>query len=131
VDVGLSNVEAEQLVRRYGSNIERVFNLLTSNLDDTQKYHLPIYLFAQLVYALEEEMIATPIDFLNRRTGDMLFNIQRVRKWQKQIIAYMANRFRWSEQVIKKYTLEVEDALKACVIPVDEDVDDSHLVEND
>ncbi|MED4228163.1 glycerol-3-phosphate dehydrogenase/oxidase [Neobacillus cucumis] len=128
VDIGLSDVEAEKLVRRYGSNIERVFDLLASNLDDAQKYHLPLDVFAQLVYAMEEESIATPIDFLNRRTGDLLFNIQRVRKWKTQVISYMADRFNWTDDAIKKYTLEVENALKACVIPVDDDMDGRNVV---
>lgn len=128
VDIGLSNVEAENLVRRYGSNIERVFNLLASNLEDAQKYHLPLDVFAQLVYAMEEESIATPIDFLKRRTGDLLFNIQRVRKWKTQVISYMADRFNWTDDAIKKHTLEVENALKACVIPVDEDMDGRNVI---
>jgi glycerol-3-phosphate dehydrogenase len=127
LELGLSQEEAEKLVRTYGSNIDRLFELLAANIDDSNKYPLPLDLFARLVYAIEDEMVATPIDFWNRRTGDILFNIQNVQKWKKQVIAYMADRFNWSEQDSKKYTLLVEDALQSCVIPVDEQVNDQNV----
>ncbi|WP_042454635.1 glycerol-3-phosphate dehydrogenase/oxidase [Neobacillus dielmonensis] len=122
LEMGLSKEEAEKLTRTYGSNIGRVFELLVSNKDDAFKYQLPLDLFARLVYAVELEMVATPIDFLNRRTGDILFNIQSVQKWKNQVIAYMCDRFNWTEEDLNNYTLTVEEALKACIVPVDEQV---------
>ncbi len=120
MEVGVSKEKAEKLARMYGSNIDRVFELLAANKEEADKFQLPLDLFAQLVYAIENEMAATPIDFLNRRTGDILFNIQNVQKWKKQVIAYMTDRFSWTEHDINKYTLSVEEALETCVIPVDE-----------
>lgn len=122
LEMGLSKEEAEKLTRTYGSNIGRVFELLVSNKDDAFKYQLPLDLFARLVYAVEQEMVATPIDFLNRRTGDILFNIQSVQNWKNQVIAYMCDRFNWTEEDLNNYTLAVEEALKACIVPVDEQV---------
>lgn len=122
LEIGLSKEEAERLARTYGSNINRVFELLAANKDDAGKYDLPLDLLARLIYAIEDEMAATPIDFLNRRTGAILFDIETVQKWKQQVITYMAARFNWTEQDIENYTLAVEDALKACVIPVDEQV---------
>jgi glycerol-3-phosphate dehydrogenase len=120
MEAGVSEEKAEKLARMYGSNIDRVFDLLAANKEEADKFQLPLDFFAQLVYAIENEMAATPIDFLNRRTGDILFNIQNVQKWKKQVIAYMADRFSWTEQDINKYTLSVEQALESCVIPEDE-----------
>ncbi|WP_284037517.1 glycerol-3-phosphate dehydrogenase/oxidase [Neobacillus sp. 114] len=119
-ELGLSSKEAEKLTRMYGSNIDSVFNLLKENKDDAVKYKLPLDLFAKLIYAIEHEMIATPIDFLNRRTGSILFDIQTVRKYKKQVINYMSAKFGWSDKDQAKYSLAVEEALVSAVTPVDE-----------
>ena len=123
MEAGLSEEEAKKLVKTYGSNADTVFELLAAKKNEAEKYNLPLDLFARLVYAIEHEMAATPIDFLNRRTGDLLFNIENVQKWKKQVIAYMSDCFQWKDEEVKKYTLTVENALKACVIPVDEQME--------
>ncbi|GHH98387.1 glycerol-3-phosphate dehydrogenase/oxidase [Neobacillus kokaensis] len=120
IEIGLSSEEAEKLAKIYGSNINIVFELLAKNKDDAVNYGLPIVLFAKLIYAIEKEMIATPIDFLNRRTGAILFDIQTVKKWKNQVVSYMANRFVWSEKEKSKYLVSIEKALEAAMIPVDE-----------
>jgi glycerol-3-phosphate dehydrogenase len=119
-DLGLSKVETESLARTYGSNIKAVYKLLLENKEDAKKYELPLDLFAKLVYALNQEMIATPIDFFNRRTGAILFNIQLVQRWKKQVIAYMADKFKWTDQQTKHYSLALEEGLLRAVTPIDE-----------
>ncbi|OIK14820.1 glycerol-3-phosphate dehydrogenase [Bacillus sp. MUM 116] len=121
---GLTKEEAEQLIKIYGSNIENIFELLKENEKDAVKYGLPLELFAKLVYAIGYEMIATPIDFFNRRTGAILFNIQLVKKWKNQVIAYMSDQFGWTEQEKQKFTLELEQALVNAVLPIDEQQSD-------
>ncbi|MDR6998098.1 glycerol-3-phosphate dehydrogenase/oxidase [Neobacillus niacini] len=120
LEVGLTEEEAEQLAKMYGSNIETVFELLISNKNDAVDYGLPLTLFAKLIYAIHYEMAATPIDFFNRRTGAILFNIQLVQKWKNQVLAYMADQFGWNEQQKQKYLNELEKALVNAVIPIDE-----------
>ncbi|WP_040207359.1 glycerol-3-phosphate dehydrogenase/oxidase [Neobacillus jeddahensis] len=119
VAIGLSTDAAEQLVKIYGSNSDKVFELLKVNMADAQKYQLPLVLFAKLLYAIEQEMIATPIDFFNRRTGAILFDIETVKNLKNQVVAYLADRFNWSEQEKNKYGVSVEGALQAAVIPMD------------
>ncbi|MCM3726141.1 glycerol-3-phosphate dehydrogenase/oxidase [Neobacillus cucumis] len=118
---GLSIEEAEQLTRLYGSNVETVFNLLEKNLEDYKLYRMPRTLFASLIYGIEEEMAVTPVDFFYRRTGAILFNIDSVKKWKKQVIDYMEKRFNWTEQDKNSYSLALEEALKAAELPVDGD----------
>lgn len=119
MEAGLTNREAEQIARMYGSNVNTVFHLLKENEADAAKYGLPLPLFAKLVYGIEHEMVATPIDFFNRRTGAILFNIDLVEKWKKQVIDYMTDKLNWTDQEKKKYLLCLEEDLKATVIPVD------------
>ncbi|WP_048823686.1 glycerol-3-phosphate dehydrogenase/oxidase [Bacillus sp. B-jedd] len=120
LELGLSKEEAEKLVRTYGSNVNRLFDLLEANKDDAINHGIPLELFARLIYAIEYEMAATPIDFLNRRTGAILFDIPSVKKWKESIIDYMTARFQWNEQEIAMHKEEVETALKACVISSEE-----------
>lgn len=117
---GLSREEAEHLARMYGSNVGTVYNLLSQNKEDAQKYQIPSELFAKLVYAIEEEMAATPIDFFNRRTSAILFDIQLVEISRKQVIEYMADKLNWNNQVKKIHSLALEEALFSSVTPVDE-----------
>ncbi|ETI68086.1 glycerol-3-phosphate dehydrogenase/oxidase [Neobacillus vireti] len=117
---GLNKAEAKRLAAIYGSNVEIVYDLVKQNKDAAAKSKLPLDLFAQLIYGIEHEMIATPIDFFNRRTGDILFHIHLVKKWKNQVIAYMAERLDWAEQEKKRYIISLEEAILATIIPVDE-----------
>jgi glycerol-3-phosphate dehydrogenase len=119
-ELGFTSAESEKLARMYGSNIGVVFELIKANKQEAEKYSLPLDLFAKLIYAIEHEMIASPVDFLNRRTSATLFNIQTAFKWKDSIIAYMADRFNWTEQNKLNYTEAVEASLKSAVIPIDE-----------
>lgn len=120
VELGLTRKEAENLAKLYGSNIDIVYELLKQNYEDATNYNLPLDLFAKLIYALEHEMIALPLDFFNRRTSAILFDIQSVHKWKTQIVSYMADKFHWTKLEKEKYFSSVERALKAAVIPVDQ-----------
>lgn len=120
VTAGLSNEDAEKLAKRYGSNAWIVFDLVRKNKADALRFGLPLPIFAQLLYAIEYEMAATPVDFFNRRTGQILFDIQLVRKWHNQVINYMAERFNWTDAQKQNYSEELNYALKIAVIPVDE-----------
>ncbi|WP_307406117.1 glycerol-3-phosphate dehydrogenase/oxidase [Neobacillus ginsengisoli] len=120
VAAGLTNMESEHLARMYGSNVDTVFELFKKNETDAVNYNLPSLLFAKLVYSIEFEMVTNPIDFFNRRTGAILFNIQLVQKWKSQVIAYMADKLNWTEQERKAYSLALEEDLKAVIVPVDE-----------
>ena len=118
--VGLTKAEAEHLTRIYGSNAEAIFNILKENAADAVKYNLPLTLFAKLIYGIEHEMVVTPIDFFNRRTGAILFDIQTVKTWKKQVLSYMADKLNWTEQVKNHYARLLEENSTAAVIPVDE-----------
>ncbi|WP_458415332.1 glycerol-3-phosphate dehydrogenase/oxidase [Schinkia sp. CFF1] len=120
VAAGLSTEEARDLAKRYGSNVSTVFELLKKHKSGALKYGLPLPLFAKLIYAIENEMVVTPIDFFNRRTGAILFDIKTVRQWENKVIAYMKDRFGWNEKTLQNYTIALENALVEAVVPVEE-----------
>lgn len=118
--LGLSFEESKDLVKLYGSNTPVVFELLKKNVKDAHKYGLPLSLFAKLVYSMENEMIVTPIDFFNRRTGAILFDIKTVKQWGQKVITFMNDKFGWDEKEKQQYTVALENALVEAVLPIEE-----------
>jgi glycerol-3-phosphate dehydrogenase len=113
VEIGLTEIESEQLARMYGSNVELVFQLLKEYKGDAWKYGIPLSLFAKLVYGIEHEMVVSPIDFFLRRTGAILFNIHCVQKFQDQVISFMAEKMDWTNEEKKDYRLILASEMNA------------------
>ncbi|MDR7236093.1 glycerol-3-phosphate dehydrogenase/oxidase [Neobacillus drentensis] len=119
--IGLPKADAEQLTRMYGSNVDDVFEIVKRDKADVEKYSMPISLLAMLIYGIEEEMTATPIDFFVRRTGLLLFDIQFVQKWKNHVTSYMADRLNWTEEEKNRYSLSLEESLENAVRPHDDE----------
>ncbi|KHF39318.1 glycerol-3-phosphate dehydrogenase/oxidase [Halalkalibacter okhensis] len=98
MELGLTKSEANRVAHLYGSNVDKVFSNLKNNEEEAKTFQLPRLLLAQLQYGIEEEMVSTPIDFFNRRTSALFFNISWVEKWQGLVTDYMAQTFQWSKE---------------------------------
>ncbi|MHB8260859.1 MAG: glycerol-3-phosphate dehydrogenase/oxidase [Bacteroidia bacterium] len=85
--LGLTVSETENLINRYGSNIDELYTIV-ENLKE-EKSELLILLRAQLIYAVEKEMCCTPSDFFIRRTSLLYFDIETVKKYSTQLALYM------------------------------------------
>ncbi|WP_396232309.1 glycerol-3-phosphate dehydrogenase/oxidase [Fredinandcohnia sp. QZ13] len=118
----LSQEEAEKLTRLYGSNIDIMKEIMEESKEKANETGLPLSILASLEYGLQYEMVTKPIDFLIRRTGAMFFNIEWVNHWKKQIVAYMAERFNWTEDEKEGYEAEVESYIKDATEPSGEDM---------
>jgi glycerol-3-phosphate dehydrogenase len=121
IDSGLTYYESFYLASMYGSNIDKVFELFMEHKIDAEKYCLSSLLFAQLVYAIHFEMVATPCDFFYRRIGAVLFNIDLVKKWKFPVIAYMSETMGWSDEEKLRYTNELEIILQSSTNLKDEE----------
>ena len=117
IEAGFSEEQARQLAGFYGSNVTKLFELVSRHRLEAEEYGIPLVLFAQLIYAIECEMAVTPVDFFNRRTGDLLFNIELVREWKQPVIKYMADKLGWSEEEKSVYITGLEEALAEAVEP--------------
>lgn len=96
IDIGIDQKVASKLVNIYGCNVMEIYRLMQEHKQKTA-YEMPIHLVAMLQYAIEKEQIATPVDFLFRRTGMLLFDLNNAKKWRVPIINYMNDVFLWSE----------------------------------
>lgn len=117
--VGLTSGEAEKLIKRYGSNINRLYEIICKNGEESKVYNLPKSVFAMIVYGIEEEMTVTPSDFFIRRSGDMFFHIDWVKKWKNTIINCMAHRLHWSAKVKEKHKQLLEKQIKKATTPLE------------
>ncbi|GLB61114.1 glycerol-3-phosphate dehydrogenase/oxidase [Cytobacillus sp. NCCP-133] len=118
--IGLTNEEAHHLVKMYGSNVTHLFKLIEEKRNEAEKYRLPAVLWAKLKYAIENEMAATPVDFFNRRTSALLFDIETVRDYQDQVITYMADVFKWKSAERKNFEQQLHQEVKFAVMPADQ-----------
>ncbi len=115
---GFTQEEARRLAYQYGSNASAVFQLASEHKKEADQYGLPLELFAKLIYAIQYEAAATPIDFFNRRTGAILFDIHTVHNFKENVINFMRDQFGWTEQQTKAFALQLDAALAEAVTPV-------------
>ncbi|MEW9670553.1 glycerol-3-phosphate dehydrogenase/oxidase [Ammoniphilus sp. 3BR4] len=118
--LGLSSEQAEKLVRRYGSNVDHLFEHITRHGDEAKEYKLPVDLFATVLYSIQEEMTVTPVDFFVRRTGALFFDIRWVHQWKRPVIDLMAKTLNWSAKQKATYTEQLELHLHDAVVPCNE-----------
>lgn len=116
---GLSEAEGRKLAGMYGSNVDQLFKLAHAYSGSTDERSVPQYLYAQLIYAIQEEMAATPVDFFIRRTGALFFDREWVEKWKEPVIEMMSKLLNWTNKQKDKYTADLNEELKNAVVPVD------------
>lgn len=120
-NIGLSAEQSKHLVNMYGSNVGIIFNMIEADRSEAENYGLPIVLWAKLKYAIEHEMAAAPVDFFNRRTGALLFDIESVREYQRQVISYMTDAFKWDKAAERSFENQLNEELRSAMRPADQD----------
>ena len=119
--LGLNKDTASKLIKRYGSNIDQIFELIQQNEKETETFGLPIELYAQVLYSLTEEFSYTPVDFFLRRTGALLFDLEWVKKWQTPIIDMMSEKLGWSSAQKESYQAELKKQWHDLTVPLHEE----------
>ena len=90
-NVFIARTDARYLVENYGnSSVTIVQKALTSGGD------LKALLAAEVAHAVNEEMCCTAIDFWERRTGRLNFDIATVAHFSNEVIDWLASRLGWS-----------------------------------
>jgi glycerol-3-phosphate dehydrogenase len=121
--IGLTEEEAQLLVKRYGSNVSELFKLVQSLKDEAAKRNVPASVLAQVEYSVVSEMAVSPVDFFVRRTSSLFFHINWTKTWKKAVCQYMADRLGWSEEQKLYYESELEQQIHDAVVPSDKSVD--------
>ena len=106
IEQGLSKEEASDLANLYGANINKVLSY-----DKVDFMGLTKAESMSLMYALEEEMTLTPVDYVLRRTNYLLFKRDRLEKIKGSIINAMSQYFEWTQEEVSNYTKELDNAM--------------------
>ncbi|GAA0499235.1 glycerol-3-phosphate dehydrogenase [Salinibacillus aidingensis] len=120
-EAGLDEGVAESLVKRYGSNIDSIYDIYQNEQDTAKAENLDPVVYAMLRYGIEQELVYKPVDFFIRRTGALFFDINWVREHKDSVITYMAKQFTWSDDQKKEYTEQLEQLMYEATHPVEED----------
>ncbi|MFD1928469.1 FAD-dependent oxidoreductase [Sporosarcina siberiensis] len=121
MDHGLSKEVAYSLVQNYGSNIDRIFALIENYKTDAEEFGMPVDIYAQVVYSIEDEFTCTPVDFFWRRTGALLFDIAWVHKWKELVIDLMSEKLEWSIEQKKDFTADLDKHLENATVVSEEE----------
>ncbi|SES70131.1 glycerol-3-phosphate dehydrogenase [Salinibacillus kushneri] len=120
VEAGLDEAVAKTLVKRYGSNIDYIYEIYQKEQDEAEAENLDPIVYAMLRYGIEYELVYKPVDFFIRRTGALFFDINWVREHKDAVMAYMAKQFNWLDEQIQEYTEQLDQLMYEATHPVED-----------
>ncbi|PLR67589.1 glycerol-3-phosphate dehydrogenase/oxidase [Bacillus sp. UMB0893] len=117
MELGLTEMQAKHLARRYGSNADALLERVQSLNSLAEAYGLPIHILAEIDYAITEEMAAAPADFFVRRTGSVYFDINWAKTYNEPVTNYMAEKLKWSPEQKQRHIEKLQAHLNEAVVP--------------
>lgn len=112
---GLNANDGGDIALKYGSNAEELFKLVLA-VGSKNDYSLSPLQQAQVLYSIQYEMVAKPVDYFIRRTGDLYFNVKEVYDTKDGVIQYMQDLLGWDEATKEVNTLQLERALSEATV---------------
>jgi len=113
VNIGINKHVVESLARKYGTNYVKLLKYVDSIKGWLSAYQIDIESALMLKYGIEEEMVATVEDFLLRRTGYMLFDIEKAKQLKYSVAYILAEQLDWSEdqkqRQLDEFNKRIED----------------------
>ncbi|MGO3113098.1 MAG: glycerol-3-phosphate dehydrogenase/oxidase [Staphylococcus saprophyticus] len=100
---------ARHFASKYGSNAEELFKI--AQTAQYQETGLPLDIYTELVYSIQNEMVYRPTDFFIRRTGKLYFKIDDVLNYKEQVIDVMAGLLGYTNIEKEAYTKELQIAI--------------------
>lgn len=95
---GLEESTTRPLAALYGSNIETILGYVDLANEWTEQYEIDLQSALMLAYAINHEMIMKIEDFLHRRTGYLLFNIEKAKQLLEPVSLILSQVLSWSEE---------------------------------
>lgn len=105
---GLSDYYATYLVANYGKQSEHILNFM-HQFDNEPETAL---IRAELKYGLENELIFTAMDFFNRRSGRLYFNLPSIEPALDVVLSDLKAYFGWDDKRVALEKTEVKQAIK-------------------
>lgn len=108
IDLPASTFTAVYLIENYG---RAAADIIESAFAEGKKTDENL-LMAELDFCLKNELVLTPIDFLERRTGLLFFNIQRARTHLEAVLTAFQKHFDWPDEKLAKARASVLELMK-------------------
>jgi glycerol-3-phosphate dehydrogenase len=90
----LSSEYASYLVHNYGIQTDIILEKLSGSKSKNMELDL---IMSELDHCIGFEMIYTPLDFIERRTGRLYFLSDSIEKYASDILNEFKSRFKWSD----------------------------------
>jgi glycerol-3-phosphate dehydrogenase len=107
-DFRLSDYYIHYLVANYGKQTDIILNLLEPANQITERTLLQ----AELQFCLDNELVFKPLDFFNRRTGRLYFDIKSIEPALDVILKDFQDYFNWDENRVAEARMEVWEAIR-------------------
>ncbi|HGH0841121.1 TPA: glycerol-3-phosphate dehydrogenase/oxidase [Staphylococcus pseudintermedius] len=101
---------ARRLAMKYGSNVDDLFAI--AQAAQHQNTGLPLELYVELVYGVQNELVVKPTDFLVRRIGALYFDIDTVLRHKDTVVDVLADLLGYDANVKAVYKQELEEAIQ-------------------
>ncbi|EJH4548345.1 glycerol-3-phosphate dehydrogenase/oxidase [Staphylococcus pseudintermedius] len=101
---------ARCLATKYGSNVDDLFAI--AQAAQHQNTGLPLELYVELVYGVQNELVVKPTDFLVRRIGALYFDIDTVLRHKDTVVDVLADLLGYDANVKAVYKQELEEAIQ-------------------
>lgn len=95
--LGIADYYAVYLVGNYGKQTEKILKLFHDIQHEDADVRLAL---AELDFTITNEGVQSIMDFFERRTGRLYFNIKSIEKLKTPVLDKMAKTFNWSEERI-------------------------------
>lgn len=98
-----AKILAAYLVENYGRIAADIVEQAFSDGEKTDK----ALILAELAYCLKDEFVLTPVDFFERRTGLLYFNIRRAKLHMEAVLSVFQATFNWSDSKLASEKAEL------------------------
>ncbi len=106
--IGLPDYYTNYLVANYGKQTDAILN----QIKDYNQNVAQALLQAELQFCLDNELVFKPLDFFNRRTGRLYFNIKSIEPALGIILQDFQIYFNWTEPELQQARTEVLEAIR-------------------
>ena len=106
--LGLNSYHADYLISNYGKQTDEILNKSRSYQDNPEV----ALARAEVWYAIHHELALHPMDFFNRRTGRLYFNLPSISAVMKPVLEDFQAYFKWSESELKEETEKVREEIR-------------------
>ncbi|WP_413375294.1 glycerol-3-phosphate dehydrogenase/oxidase [Alkalihalobacillus sp. 1P02AB] len=120
-EVGFSEEEARQIVEKYGSNCNLIFELAKAHFWELERTGLPLAVSSTLLYSLEHEMAICPSDYYVRRSSLLLFDIGLVKKTKNRTLNWLGRKLNWTNEQKRNYTRDLDRQMEIATSGIEND----------